>query len=187
MSKCISPTKIVTGPDTRWSYVNVWEAKSVNGGNPRYSISLIIPKNDTDTISYINRAINAAYKAGLAKLKGNASKVPALSEIKTPLHDGDLDKPDDEAYKNAYFINAASTRPPEICDADLNGITDHSAVYSGAYGRASISFYAYNYNGNRGIACGLNGLQKISDGEQLGAKTNTITNSTANNFDDFLR
>ena len=170
-NKVSNPMKVITGPNTRWSYANVWEAKSVNGGTPKFSVSLIIPKSDTATISKIRAAIEAAYKEGEAKLKGNGRSVPALSVLKTPLRDGDTERPDDEAYANAYFVNANSATAPGIVDADRQPILDRSEVYSGVYGRASINFYAFNSNGNKGIACGLNNLQKIRDGEPLGGKS----------------
>jgi len=166
-----NPMKVITGPDTRWSYANVWEPKSINGGTPKYSVSLIIPKSDTKTIAKIKAAIEAAYREGEAKLKGNGRSVPALSVLKTPLRDGDTERPDDEAYANAYFVNANSATAPGIVDADRQPILDRSEVYSGVYGRASINFYAFNSNGNKGIACGLNNLQKIRDGEPLGGKS----------------
>lgn len=169
-NKVSNPMKVITGPNTRWSYANVWEAKSVNGGTPKFSVSLIIPKSDTATIAKIRAAIEAAYKEGEAKLKGNGRSVPALSVLKTPLRDGDTERPDDEAYANAYFVNANSATAPGIVDADRQPILDRSEVYSGVYGRASINFYAFNSNGNKGIACGLNNLQKIRDGEPLGGK-----------------
>lgn len=81
------------------------------------------------------------------------------------------ERPDDEAYANSYFINANSSTAPGIVDANCNPILERSEVYSGVYGRASISFYAFNSNGNKGIACGLNNLQKIRDGEPLGGRT----------------
>ena len=90
--KFSNPLKVITGVDTRWSYCNVWEPKSINGGAPKYSVSLIIPKSDTKTIAKINAAIEAAYKEGEAKLKGNGKSVPALSVLKTPLRDGDLEQ-----------------------------------------------------------------------------------------------
>ena len=171
MAKFANPTKVITGVKTRWSYANVWEPKSINGGAPKYSVSLIIPKSDTVTVGKIKDAIKAAYEEGQSKLKGNNKSVPALSSIKTPLRDGDLDRPDDETYKGCYFINANSATAPGIVDAARQPILERSEVYSGVYGRASINFYAFNSNGNKGIACGLNNLQKISDGEPLGGKT----------------
>ena len=186
MAKFINPTKVITGVKTRWSYVNAWEPKSINGGAPKYSVSLIIPKSDTKTIEKIQAAIQAAYDEGQGKLKGNGRSVPALSVLKTPLRDGDAERPDDEAYADSYFINANSGTAPGIVDADRQPILDRSEVYSGVYGRASINFYAFNSNGNKGIACGLNNLQKIKDGEPLGGKSRAEDDFDTEEDDDFL-
>ena len=185
MAKVINPTKVITGVKTRWSYANVWQAKSINGGTPKYSVSLIIPKSDTKTVTAVKNAIQAAYDEGQSKLKGSSKSVPTLTAIKTPLRDGDAERPDDEAYKDCYFINANSATAPGIVDASRNPIIEHSEVYSGVYGRASINFYAFNSNGNKGIACGLNNLQKISDGEPLGGKTHA-EDDFADEDEDFL-
>ena len=184
-NKVKNPMKVITGPNTRWSYCNVWQPKSINGGTPKYSVSLIIPKSDTVTINKIKAAIEAAYKEGEAKLKGNGRSVPALSVLKTPLRDGDAERSDDGAYANAYFVNANSATAPGIVDADRQPILDTSEVYSGVYGRASINFYAFNSNGNKGIACGLNNLQKIRDGEPLGGKSRP-EDDFADEDEDFL-
>ena len=186
MAKFNNPTKVITGVNTRWSYVNAWEPKSINGGAPKYSIPLIIPKSDTKTLEKIQAAIEAAYEEGQGKLKGNGKSVPALSVLKTPLRDGDAERPDDEAYADSYFINANSGTAPGIVDADRNPIIDRSEVYSGVYGRASINFYAFNSNGNKGIACGLNNLQKIRDGEPLGGKSRAEDDFATEDEDDFL-
>ena len=185
MAQVINPTKVITGVKTRWSYANVWQAKPINGGAPKFSVSLIIPKSDTKTVTAVKNAIQAAYEEGQSKLKGNSKSVPALTAIKTPLRDGDAERPDDEAYKDCYFINANSATAPGIVDAARNPIIEHSEVYSGVYGRASINFYAFNSNGNKGIACGLNNLQKISDGEPLGGKTRA-EDDFADEDEDFL-
>lgn len=184
--KYVNPTKVITGPETRWSYANVWEAKAINGGKPKFSVSLIVPKSDKKTIEKIKAAIKAAYEEGQSKLKGNGKSVPALSVIKNPLRDGDVERPDDEAYQNAYFVNANSDSAPGIVDADRQTIIDHSEVYSGVYGRASINFYAFNSNGNKGIACGLNNLQKIRDGEPLGGKSRAEDDFATEDEEDFL-
>lgn len=186
VARMLNPTKVITGPRTRWSYANVWDPKSINGGDPKYSVSLIIPKSDTKTIAKIEAAIQVAYEEGESKLRGNSKTVPALSVLKTPLRDGDRERPDDEAYRNSYFINANSATKPGIVDADRNPILDRSEVYSGVYGRASVNFYAFNSNGNKGIACGLNNLQKISDGEPLGGKSRAEDDFATDDEDDFL-
>lgn len=182
----ITPTKVITGLNTRWSYANVWEAKSINGGTPKFSVSLIIPKDDTVTVNKIKAAIQSAYEEGQSKLKGSGKTVPALSVLKTPLRDGDLERPDDEAYAGCYFINANSASAPGIVDADRQPVIDRSEVYSGVYGRASINFYAFNSNGNKGIASGLNNLQKIKDGEPLGGKSRAEDDFATSDDEDFL-
>ncbi len=184
--KHVNPMKVITGPDTRWSYANVWEPKSINGGTPKYSVSLIIPKTDTKTLNKIKAAIEAAYRDGETKLKGNGKSIPPLSAIKNPLRDGDIERPDDPAYAGCCFINANATSAPGIVDSDRNPILTRSEVYSGVYGRASISFYAFNSSGNRGIACGLNNLQKIRDGEPLGGKASAESDFQTDEDDDFL-
>ena len=184
MSKT-NPLKVITGV-VRFSYANVWEPKSINGSAPKYSVSIIIGKNDTKTINDIKEAIKAAYNEGSARLKGNSRSVPALDNIKTPLRDGDLERPDDDAYKGCYFINANSPKAPGIVDAALQPILERSEVYSGVYGRASINLYAFNSNGNKGIACGLNNLQKIKDGESLGGKARAEDDFATSDEDDFL-
>lgn len=186
MPKIQNPTKVITGVNTRWSYANVWDAKSINGGAPKYSVSLIIPKSDTVTVGKVKAAIQAAYEEGQGKLKGNGRSVPLLAAIKNPLRDGDLERPDDPAYANAYFINANATSAPGIVDVNRQPILERSEVYSGVYGRASISFYAFNSNGNKGIACGLNNLQKIRDGEPLGSKASAEDDFATEEDEDFL-
>lgn len=186
MSKIANPTKVITGVNTRFSYANIWDPKSINGGKPKYSVSLIIPKDDTVTVNKIKAAIQAAYEEGQSKLKGNAKSVPPLSAIKNPLRDGDLERPDDPAYQNAYFINANSDTAPGVVDKNLNPIIDRSEIYSGVYGRASINLYAFNSNGNRGIACGLNNIQKIRDGEPLGGKSRAEDDFATDEDEDFL-
>ena len=186
MSKFINPTKVITGPTTRWSYANVWDAKSINGGAPKFSVSLIIPKSDKKTVDKIKEAIQAAYEEGQSKLKGNGKSIPPLSAIKTPLRDGDKERPDDPVYAGCYFINANSATAPGIVDVDRQPILDRSEVYSGVYGRASINLYAYNCNGNRGIACGLNNLQKIREGAPLGGKSRAEDDFATEENDDFL-
>ena len=187
MSKNVTnPMKVITGPNTRWSYVNAWEPKSINGGTPKYSVSLIIPKSDTKTLEKIKAALDAAYHEGEAKLRGNGKSVPPMTSLKLPLRDGDTERPDDEAYRNSYFINANATNAPGIVDADRNEILTRSEVYSGVYGRASITFYAFNANGNRGITCSLNHLQKIKDGDALGGRSSAEDDFATEDEEDFL-
>lgn len=178
MKKVLS-TKVVTGK-VRFSYANIWEPKSINDGDAKYSVSLIIPKTDTKTLTEINKAIETAKEDGKAKFGG---KIPA--NLKLPLRDGDIDRPDDEAYANSYFINANSKERPGIVDRAVKPILDQDEVYSGCYGRASITFYAFNSNGNKGVACGLQNLQKLADGEALSGRAKAEDDfDTYNDVDD---
>ena len=180
-----NPTKVITG-EVRLSYANLWEPKSINGGVPKYSVSIIIPKSDTRTIGKVKAAIEAAYREGETKLKGNGKTVPALSALKTPLRDGDTERPDDEAYADSYFINANSATAPGIVDSACETILERSQIYSGVYARASVNFFAFNSNGNKGIACGLNNIQKLRDGDPLGGKSRAEDDFTTAEDDDFL-
>jgi len=185
MSKFVNPTKVVTGP-VIFSYLNCWEAKAIEGGKPKFSVSLIIPKSDVKTVEKIRAAIEAAYQEGQGKLKGNGKSVPPLASLRTPLRDGDIDRPDDEAYRGCWFINANSESAPGVVDAECQPILNRSEMYSGVKGRASISFYAYNVNGNRGVACGLNNLQKLADGTPLGGKARAEDDFATDDVEDFL-
>lgn len=158
-------TQVVTGK-VRFSYCYVFEPQVIEEGEkPKYSVSIIIPKSDTKTLQVIERAIEAAKQAGKSKVADKNGNIPA--NLKTPLRDGDEERPDDPAYANAMFIGANSFRKPGIVDKNLNAIMSQEEFYSGCYGRASLTFYAYNIGKSKGIACGLQNLQKLEDGEPL--------------------
>jgi hypothetical protein len=159
-------TKVVTGL-VRFSYLHVWEAVAIQEGqDKKFSASLIIPKSDKATLAKINAAIDAAKEAGKVKLGG---KIPA--NLKTPLRDGDIERPEDETYANCFFINASAKTKPGLVDASVQPILNQDELYSGCYGKASVTFYAFNTSGNKGIACGLNHIMKVKDGESLGGRS----------------
>lgn len=178
----ISKTKVITGVNTCLSYFHGWEPTSINNGPERYSVSVLIPKSDTETVKAINEAIDAAIEEGVAKFGG---KKPNKVAIKLPLRDGDTER-DDEAYKGHYFINDNSTTPPQIVDKYVKPILDRNEVYSGCYARVSLNFYAFNSNGNKGVACGLGNIQKIRDGESLGGRSSATDDFSTVADDDFL-
>lgn len=158
-------TKVITGK-VRFCYVNVFEPTAMSEGQEKkYNIAILIDKSDTATLEKVKAAIEAAKVAGAEKLKDKAGKYPA--NLKMPLRDGDLDRADDDAFAGKMFINANTTRKPQIVDANLNEIMSKDEFYAGCYGRASINFYAFNAAGSKGIAAGLNNLQKLEDGERL--------------------
>ena len=178
----VNKTKVITGTNTRLSYFHGWEPVSINGGTEKYSVSVLIPKSDTKTIAAIEKAIDAAIEEGVAKFGG---KKPNKAAIKLPLRDGDIER-DEEAYKGHYFINAKSTTAPQIVDQAVLPILDRSQVYSGCYARVSINFYAFNSNGNKGVAAGLGNIQFVRDGEPLGGKTSASDDFETLADDDFL-
>lgn len=167
-------TKVITGKNTRLSYFHGWEPVSINGGAEKYSVSVLIPKDDTETI---NATVDAAIEKGIAKFGG---KKPNKGAIKLPLRDGDVERDD------AYFVNANSTTAPQIVDKAVKPILERDEVYSGCYVRMSLNFYAFNSNGNRGVACGLGNIQKIRDGEYLGGRTSATDDFTIVEDEDFL-
>lgn len=141
MSKNETPTKVIVS--CRFSYLHCWEPEAINGGEPKYSVSAIIPKSDKETIKKIQAAVEAAKQESLSKWGG---KIPP--NLKLPLRDGDIDRPEDEAYKGCYFFNANSRQAPQVVDKQVQPILDQTEVYSGCYGRISVNFYGYNSNGS---------------------------------------
>jgi len=154
-------TKVITGK-VRLSYEHLFEASAMAGNDPKFSVCVLISKDDTETISCVREAIGEAEQNGLAKLGGKIAK-----NIKIPLRDGDIDHEGDEAYENCYFLNASSKNRPGVVDANVQPIMDAEEVYSGCYARVSINFYAFAMNANKGIAAGLNNVQKLEEGEKL--------------------
>lgn len=178
MSNNISTRVIIP---CRFSYLHCWEPNSINGSEPKYSVSAIISKKDTETIKAIKAAIEQAKQEALPKWGG---KIPV--NLKLPLRDGDIDRPDDKAYAGSYFVNANSRQAPQVVDSNRQRIMDQSEVYSGCYGRISVNFYGYNYNGTRGVAAGLGNIQKLKDGECLGGRTSAEDDFATVGDDDFL-
>lgn len=171
-------TKVVTGK-VRFSYPTLVEAKAIDGGKPKYSIQLLIPKSDTATVSQINAAMKEA--AERFRQKNGSGSLPANPV--NPLHDGDGVKPNTgEPYGpecKGCWVMAASTdesQPPVVVDAFRNE-TAASTIYAGSYGRAAVNFYGYN-NRRKGIGCGLLSVQFLHDGEPFG------TVGSADDFDD---
>ncbi|NBK77153.1 DUF2815 family protein [bacterium D16-76] len=177
----MNPTKVII--PCRISYAHLFEPTSVNGSDPKYGASLIVSKKDTKTITAIQKAIEQAKKDSVGKWGG---KVPP--NLKTPLRDGDTDRPDDEAYAGSFFLNANSRQAPQVVDRKVQPIIDQSEVCSGCYCNVSVTFYGYNSNGNRGIAAGLGNVQFVKDGEALGGRTKASDDfeAMADEDEDFL-
>jgi len=176
-------TKVVTGK-VRLSYAHLFKPTAIaEGQDPKYSVCVLIPKSDKATLQKIKAAVDAAKQQGASKWGG---KIPA--NLKTPLRDGDEERPDQDEYKGMYFLNASSKQAPGIVDKQCNPILDSTEVYSGCYGRVSMNFYPFAQAGNKGIACGLNHVQKIADGDYLGGRSRAEDDFEAmeEEGDDFL-
>ena len=166
-------TKVRIG-EVRLSYCHLFQPEAVaDGGEKKYSVSIIIPKSNTKLGAEIKAAIEAAAAAGLAKFGGRR---PA--NLKTPLRDGDLERADDDAYADAWFINASSKGKPGVVkvmnvqgEKKLVEVTNEEEVYSGCYGYVSVNFFAFNNAGNKGVAAGLNNVLKTKDGDYLGGRS----------------
>ena len=160
-------TKVITGR-VRLSYAHLFEPAETPSGEMKYSVMLLIPKSDKETIRKIEAAQEAAIQLGLKKFGG---KRPA--NLKFNLRDGDeeMDTEERPEFKGVFFMNVSSTQRPGIVDRDLAPITDSSEVYSGCYAKASINFFVYNTAGNKGVSAGLNHIQKIADGDYLGGRS----------------
>lgn len=175
-------TKVVTGK-VRFSYVSIFEPKPQgDGGELKYSITLLIPKSDTATLNKIKAAMAEAREAFCKKNGASALPIKPI----TPLHDGDGVKPSTgepygEECKGCYVMSLSSKQKPVIVDAFRNEITDPNEVYSGCYGRAAVNFFGYS-NKKKGIGAGLQSIQKLHDGEPLGG-----ARGSADDFDDDYR
>lgn len=171
-------TKVVTGK-VRFSFCHVWEPQEPQGGgDPKYSVTLLIPKNDSATVGKIKEAISDA-RESFCKRNGQSALPQKPNHT---LHDGDGVRDSGDPYgpecQGCYVITVSSKQKPVLVDAMRNPITDPGEIYSGCYGRASINFYGYSNNGKKGISAGLLSLQKLHDGEPFG------TVGSADDFDD---
>ncbi len=164
MANTSNATKVVV--PCRISFANIWEPKSINGSDEKYSVSLLIPKEDKATLAKIHKAIEAAKET--AKSKKWNGKIPP--NLKLPIHDGDIDRPDDENYAGHFFFNATSKDSPQIVDRKVQPIIDPMECGSGDYCNVSVNFYGFAASGNKGVAAGLQNIQLVRHGERLAGK-----------------
>lgn len=175
--KLINETKVVFGP-CRLSYTHVFEKYSPDGaGEGKYMTNILIPKSEKKTIDAINEAINAAKNAAIVSKWGG--KEPKKLEL--PLRDGD-DK-EDEVYADNYYLNAKSNTRPGIIDRKKVPVVDEEEIYSGVWAIMSVTFYGYDVNGNKGIACGLNNIMKFKDDDHLGGRASAESDFGGMDFD----
>lgn len=161
----------VTTGEVRLSYVHLFKPyAAMQGQEEKFSVMVLVPKADVDTMNRINAAIDAAKQRGISD-KWNGQCPPV---VPTPVHDGDGVKPSDgmpfgpECKGHWVFTAGAKVDyPPEVVDSQGNPIINQSEVYSGMYGRVNVTFFPYSYGGKKGIGCGLGPVQKLRDGEAL--------------------
>lgn len=156
---------ITTGV-VRASFVHVFQPQTPpGGGEPKYQITLLIPKNDAQTLNAVNAEIERVKQANAQQFAGQ------ISGLKVPLYDGDGAMPSGgnwgEECRGHMVLRASSKDQPAVVDTNMQPILNPSGIYSGCYVRASINFFTYNQPMNKGVGCGLNAVQKISDGEPL--------------------
>ena len=171
-------TKVVTGK-VRFSFCHIFEPQEPQGGgDPKYSVTLLIPKSDTATLGKIKQAMDEAREVFVKR--NGANSLPAKPNHPLPDGDGVRDRGDPYGpeCKGCYVITVSSKQKPVIVDNMRNEVTDPAEVYSGCYGRAAINFYGYNSSGKKGISAGLLSVQKLHDGEPFG------TVGSADDFDD---
>lgn len=161
--------KVVFGP-CRLSYTHLFEKYTPEGGGEgKYMTNVLIPKSEKKTVEAIQAAIEAAKKAGIVGKWGG--KEP--KKLDMPLHDGS--EKDDEVYADHFYVNAKCNTRPGVVDMKRNPIADEEEIYSGVWAYVSVTFYPYDVNGNKGIACGLNNIMKFKDDERFGGRVSAET------------
>lgn len=169
-------TNVTTGK-ARLSYVHLFKPYAATPGQEeKFSVTVLVPKSDVDTMNRINAAIEAAKQRGTAE-KWNGVCPPV---VPTPVHDGDGVRPSDGmpfgAECKGHWVFTASAKadyPPEVVDANMNPIINQSEIYSGIYARVNVNFFPYSFGGKKGIGCGLGPVMKLEDGESLGGSAPT--------------
>lgn len=174
-------TKVVTGK-CRFSFCYLFEPQEgLGGSDPKYSLTLLIPKTDTATIGKIKAAIVEAREVYCGRNGANALPAKPVHTLKDG--DGTRDNGDDfgPECRGHYVIKVRSKQKPVVVDAFRNEITNPAEVYGGCYGRATLNFFGYNTAGQKGISATLLSVQKLQDGEPFG------TVGSADDFDDDYR
>ncbi|HEO8496496.1 TPA: DUF2815 family protein [Listeria monocytogenes] len=176
--------KVKTGK-VRFSYVHVFEPWAGDESQEKkYSVCLIIDKTDKKTVKAIKSAIKELKESKEAITVWGGKNGTAPKNLKIPLRDGDEERDEMEEFEGKYFVNANSKRQPGVINKKRKELTAEE-FYSGCYGRASIDLYAYNSNGSKGIAVGLNNLLFLEDGEPLGFSALSAEDDFDDDLDDY--
>lgn len=170
MPKLIKPkltgTRVVV--QGRLSYVHLWEPHAApQTDNYKYSVAVLIPKSDTDSVEAVKSAIEAAYAEGVKSNKDWKGVRP--KNTRNPFKDGD-DPEMTEDYRGCWVFNASSKSRVPILDRSQMPVTNKEEIYSGCWGLVSVNFYPYAAAGNKGVSCGLNAVLKTADDNPLAVR-----------------
>lgn len=157
-------------PAGQCAFVNLLVAKP--GLNPaegsKYSIILIFDKEAQATPEFA-RMKEAVKKAIVDKWGANPP-----SGLKAPFRPS-AEKADKGFPADCVFISISSKLKPEVVDAEGLDVFEASQLYTGMIGRASLSIYAYDKGGNKGVSFGLNNFQKLAAGERKYGKSSAAS------------
>lgn len=160
--------KVLTG-EVRLSYCNLIQPRApMNGqGDPKYSVTVLIPKTDYATKADIDQSIEAAARDATAKIWGGVR--PQFASI---VWDGDGVRKNGMPFgpecKGHWVLTASTKQRPQVVGIDnINVELAPQDIYSGMYARVTLRFYGFNQKGNRGVGCGLGNVMKVRDGEPL--------------------
>lgn len=157
-------TRVVTG-EVRLSYVHLLEPWAFDTEEPKYSVTMLIRKDDADTVAKVRAAADEAVERGIAEKWGGGKPANLGSTLK------DGDDMDDPSCAGCWVLRASSRNRPGVVDRQVQPVIDPDQVYSGCYGRVSFSWFPYSVSGNNGISAGLINVQILRDGEPLGTRT----------------
>jgi len=160
----------------RFSYCNVFEARETPSGDKKFSVSVLIPKEDEQLVAKVKKEIENAKSTGIEKGTFTKAQV-AASTFKLPLRDGDAEVEGGARgpeYKGMFFFNAASKNRPGVVGRDARTeLMDADEFYSGVWGNIDVNFYPFAAKGpsgavvSRGVAAGLNNLMKTDEDARL--------------------
>lgn len=88
--------------------------------------------------------------------------------------------------EGAKFFTAKTNFKPQIIDGDQNPIFNSEDVYAGCTGRLLVHCYYYDRDGNKGIGFGLDGVQKMGEGERIAGGVDVTTVFDKVSADDLL-
>lgn len=183
-------------PPALGSYANLFTPRAIEEGQePKYSLSLLFPKKDAPATALCAPAKGLwnerERQTGLSLLLQAIDAVATAKfgpnyktdrKLRMPLHDGDVDQSDKSEYAGCVYVNANASkdRQPGIVDSRLQPIFEEKEAYSGCFFRASVSVYAYDKAGNRGVGIGLNNVQVVKKGDRIDGRADA-----ASEFGDF--